>query len=134
LFYVYEHGIATGLIRGVLAVPGHACDGIFMGYFLGLAKLSSINNRIDLKNKYMLLSIVVPVTLHGIYDYCLFTGNPIFVGIFFIFIILLYIFAIKRVNKISSVQNKFRYVDTYCPICGRKIDSNYCPICGRRND
>ena len=31
IFYVFEHGFGTGIIRGLLAVPGHACDGVFMG-------------------------------------------------------------------------------------------------------
>ena len=31
-------GIAIALIRAVSAVPGHACDAIFMGYYLSIAK------------------------------------------------------------------------------------------------
>ena len=38
--YVYSYGFATGLVRAVTAVPGHAIFGVFMGYFYGYAKLS----------------------------------------------------------------------------------------------
>lgn len=134
LLYVYQNGVGVGVVRALLAVPGHACDGIFMGYFLGLAKLSSINNRDDLRKKYVLFSLLVPILLHGIYDYCLFTGNIIFIVLFFIFVILMYIFAIKRVKKISAIDRKFKYIDNFCPICGREVNSEYCPICGRKNE
>lgn len=30
LFYVYSGGIFTGITRALLAVPGHACDGVLM--------------------------------------------------------------------------------------------------------
>jgi len=32
ILYVLEGGIVTGIIRALLAVPSHACFGIFMGY------------------------------------------------------------------------------------------------------
>ena len=134
LFYVYENGVTIGIFRAISAVPGHACDGVFMGYYLGLAKQSQINNRSDLKTKYIIYSILVPTILHGIYDYCLFTGNILFIVLFFIFVILIYILAIKKVKKISSINKKMKYVDNYCPNCGTKVDSNFCPKCGRKNN
>ena len=45
LAYVSQTGIGTGILRALLAVPGHACDGMLMGYFLGLSKIDAINNR-----------------------------------------------------------------------------------------
>lgn len=134
LIYVYSNGVGTGIVRALLAVPGHACDGVFMGYYLGLAKLSLLNNRKDLKNKNLILSILVPVILHGFYDYCLFTGNILFIILFFIFIIILYKKTIKKIDNISSINRKMKYKDNYCPNCGHVVDSNYCPICGRKND
>ena len=35
--YVFAYGLATALVRAVTAVPGHACFGVFMGVFYGLA-------------------------------------------------------------------------------------------------
>ena len=39
----------------IFSVPGHAFFGVLMGYYLGLAKQASLNNRPDLekKNKFM---------------------------------------------------------------------------------
>ena len=45
ILYVYENGMSTAVIRGLLAVPGHFCDGIFMGYYLSMAKVCDINKN-----------------------------------------------------------------------------------------
>ena len=36
--YVAIYGFSTALVRAVTAVPGHACFGVFMGAWYGLAK------------------------------------------------------------------------------------------------
>ena len=134
ILYVFGGGIGVGIVRALLAVPGHACDGAAMGYYLGMAKLTSLNNRKDLSKKYMVFSILVPTILHGIYDYCLFTGNTLFVLAFFAFVIMLYIFTIRRVNRVSSITKKMKYKDNYCGNCGTPVKSNFCSRCGRKNE
>lgn len=133
ILYVFEKGFMVGVIRALLAVPGHACDGVFMGYFLGMSKSYSLNNNIFMKKKYMVLSILVPTLLHGFYDYCLLSGSGLLMILFFVFVILLYIFTIKRIKKISSINRRMKYKDNFCPNCGRRINSDFCPGCGRRN-
>lgn len=134
LMYVYQNGITTGIIRAISAVPGHACDGLLMGYFLGLSKISSLNNRNDLKRKNIILSMIVPTIIHGIYDYCLFSGNFLLIIFLIIFVICTYVYSIKKIKKISSLNKKFKYKDNYCPNCGHIVDNNFCPICGRKNE
>jgi RsiW-degrading membrane proteinase PrsW (M82 family) len=134
IFYVLDGGIGTGILRALFAVPGHVCDAVIMGYFLGLAKISDVNNRKDLKRKNLILSILFPTITHGIYDYCLFAANIVFLIIFFIFIICIYIYVIKKIKKVSSIDKKFKYKDRFCPNCGRVVDANFCPTCGRKND
>ena len=137
ILYVSMSGIVTGVLRAITAIPGHASDAIVMGNYLGLAKLNKINNNEFLSKKYLILSIVMPTIMHAIYDYCLFTGNIIFVLIFIVFIIGIYIYSIKKIKTISSVSENFIVNDNtlicnYCPNCGQKLteDSNYCPRCG----
>ena len=105
-----------------------------MGYYLGLAKLSEINNNKELKRKKIIFSILVPTIMHGIYDYCLFTGNFIFTIIFYIFVFIVYFITLKRIKRLSSIKRKMKYKDNYCPICGTIVNSNYCPVCGRKNE
>lgn len=134
LLYVYSNGIGTGIIRALSAVPSHACDGVIMGYYLGLAKISNINNNKKLKNKNLILSIIVPTLTHGIYDYCLFSGKTILILFFYIYVIITYIYVYKKINKVSSINRKIKYKNNYCPNCGYKVEDNYCPNCGRKNE
>ncbi len=134
LMYVYQNGVGTGIIRALLSVPGHACDGLLMGYFLGLSKVSKLNNRNDLYKKYLIFSIVVPLVSHGLYDYFLFTNRIVFIVLFFIFVIGIYIYSFKKINRISKVTLKFKYNDIYCPHCGQKVNGNYCSNCGRKHN
>ena len=134
LFYVYQKGLGTGVLRALFAVPGHACDGVLMGYYLGLAKENELKGNNGLKMQSLLLSILIPTATHGFYDYCLFAGKPLFALLFIIFVICVYIMVIKRVNKVTLVNKKIRFKDNFCPNCGRKVESDFCPNCGHKND
>ena len=114
IMYVFQYGMFVAVIRAILAVPGHVCDGVFMGYYLGLSKIGEVNNRKDLKTKNLILSILIPTITHGIYDYCLFTQNLLFFGLFIVFIIGMYIYVIKKIKKISSLNVKFIKKNKYC--------------------
>ena len=134
LLYVYQNGLGTGITRAILAVPGHACDGMFMGYYFGLSKIGYLNNRKDIHIKNLVLSILVPTITHGIYDYCLFSNRVILIILFFVFVISMYIYVFQKVKKISKINRKMKYKDNYCPNCGHIVDGNYCPTCGRKNE
>ena len=132
LLYVYQNGVGTGILRAILSVPGHACDGVFMGYFLGLAKKSSLKKE-KRKHKYILLSIITPTLLHGFYDYCIFSENPILILLFFIFVIIQYVITIKIIKKVSKNNKKIKYNNNYCPQCGTPVKTDYCTKCGNKN-
>lgn len=134
ILYVFQGGVITGIVRALLAVPSHACDGVIMGYYLGLSKNDVLNNNGNKHIKYLVLSIIVPTILHGTYDYLLFTGRIIFLIIFFAYVIIVYIFIFKKIKKITLINKKIKYKDNYCPICGHIVESNFCPGCGRKNN
>lgn len=58
----------TAVVRGVLAVPGHMCDGIFMGVFLGMAKYYSVRGMKAKSWGFVGLCLAAPITEHMIYD------------------------------------------------------------------
>lgn len=134
ILYVITTGFITGIVRAILSVPAHACFGIIMGYYLGLAKQSQINNNKKLEIKNTSYSILIPFLLHGIFDYCLFTQSLIFILIFFIFVISMYIYTHKKLKIHASITTKLKYKNNYCTNCGHKVNSNYCPNCGNKND
>ncbi|WEK34151.1 MAG: PrsW family glutamic-type intramembrane protease [Candidatus Pseudobacter hemicellulosilyticus] len=70
IWYVLEHGIATGFIRMFLAVPAHAAFGVLMGYHAGLAKFDPLN-----AHKRLWTGLLLAVLFHGAYDFFLFLQN-----------------------------------------------------------
>ena len=103
LMYVLNYqSLTVGIQRGILSVPGHACDAVFMGYYLSLAKTYAYRGRKDLERKNLLLSVVVPTILHGFYDFCLFSGNNILMSLFLAFVVALYWISIKKIKQLAN--------------------------------
>lgn len=119
------------LVRGISAVPSHACNAVFMGYFLSIAKQYQL--RRDLKNekKYIILSIIIPTLLHGIYDFLIMSKIRYMRYLFIVFIIILYYVSIKRLRFASNNNEKMKKTDTFCKDCGKLLDGNICKHCGR---
>lgn len=136
IFYVFMGGIGTGVMRGIFSIPGHAFFGVYMGYYLGLSKLTKLNGNINKSRKYFIYSIAAPTILHGIFDYLLgaSTRSVLFFPLFLLFIVLLYIFAIKKVKRISKVKLPMKNSNNTCEKCGNKIEGAFCTNCGTKNE
>lgn len=117
ILYVMQYGIVTAITRAFLAIPGHLCDGIMMGYYISLAKLSSINGAKDISKKNLILSLLIPTLAHGLYDYLLFASevsdNMLFIVVFFIFVIAFFAYSYKQVKKMAG--NYYNLNPTYIP-------------------
>lgn len=133
ILYVTSTDLLTGIVRAVSAVPGHVCDGIFMGSYLALAKLNEERGNYKLSKKYKWLSLFIPVFLHGVYDFCLFWDNPLFIFIFLIFVMVVFITCYRKIKVFSKDNISFKYKNNYCIKCGLSVSSNYCPRCGNKN-
>ncbi|MDL2262149.1 PrsW family intramembrane metalloprotease [Bacteroidales bacterium OttesenSCG-928-I21] len=103
ILYVLGGGYGVALARAVLAVPGHGFFAVSMGYFFALAKFSHHSER----KKYLLLSLFIPVVLHGLYDFFLIHAStenlsPAVVAglliLFTVFVILLWRIGLKRIK------------------------------------
>lgn len=153
LLYILVNGsVGIGVARGLLAVPAHACDAVFMGYYLSLAKVYASRGQKELEKKNLLLSVIAPTILHGTYDFCLFAQEPALMLIFIIFVITLFIISIKKIKQLSSQKRKNSHENNspteytnqkqnstevnpknnFCPYCGTRIDGNFCGNCGNR--
>lgn len=95
----------VALLRGVTAIPGHACNAIFMGYYLSYAKEYHYQRNTKKETNKIILSIIVPTILHGIYDFCLLLESSLFIYIFLFFITSLIIISIKKLKEVS-INNK----------------------------
>ena len=102
ILYVLNGGWFTAIARALTAIPGHACDGIIMGFFYGYAKKYQLLGDKAQETKYTLLSILSATIIHGIYDCILmvkFNGQLL---VFFAFIITLYTTCIILLKKSSK--------------------------------
>ena len=124
LGYSVIGGYATAFVRGFTSIPGHASFGLFMGYYLSMAKVCNYEKKKDKEKKYLLLSLVVPMMLHGTYDYCVMSGNSILYGLFFVFVIVLFIVAFKRLKYVATNNKVFLIRNNFCPRCGHRLTEN----------
>ncbi|MBR4775334.1 MAG: PrsW family intramembrane metalloprotease [Bacteroidales bacterium] len=62
--------MVTGVLRALTAVPAHFCFAVAMGFFFSLYLFGKKNRWL-----FLLLSYLVPVLFHGLYDFLAFLEN-----------------------------------------------------------
>ena len=100
--YVVQNGFTTALLRAVTAIPGHACFGVFMGSWYGLAKRCQLRGLRSQATACRIMAVLVPVLLHGTYDFIATIDNTAYSLIFIGFILLLFpisFITVKRAAK-----------------------------------
>ena len=132
VYVIPNTSVLTALVRGVSAIPVHACTGIFMGYYLSIAKQYAERNDKEEEKKNMFLSIIVPTVLHGIYDFCIMSNYTILLLVFLIFVIFLYVISIRKLKFMAEANRKFSYRSKFCRNCGAPIRGDFCGNCGTK--
>lgn len=97
--YVMNYGLLTAVIRAVTAVPAHTIFAIFMGHYYGQAKQYNRAGDPVRENLYKKAACVLPILLHGFYDFAASADNGMMTGVFWIFLILLYGISYRRLKK-----------------------------------
>lgn len=108
IMYVLSYGGKAGIMRSLTAVPGHAIFGITMGYYLGMATFTFVKHK---KKIYMTMSLLMPILLHGIYDFLLLSQHVLLLLAFYPFMVYLYIIGIKRANELCKIDNYNRRLE-----------------------
>ncbi len=106
IMYVMEGGISAAITRGILSVPGHVIDAIFMGCYYGIAKKMEAKGNVEGMKANLIKALIIPTLLHGFYDFSLSTGYDAFLIVFFIFEIVVTILAIKRLKSLSASDTR----------------------------
>ncbi|MDR6998571.1 glutamic-type intramembrane protease PrsW [Neobacillus niacini] len=101
IFYLVANGIEHAVTRALLPVSSHALFGVIMGFYIGKAKFTD-----GLKMKWIILSLLLPFILHGVYDYILITQEN-WIYIIFPFMIFLWWLGLRKVKmaKILSANH-----------------------------
>lgn len=89
--------------RMFTAFPSHICNAIWMGYFLILYK----NNKGLKRYIFLLLSVIIPIIIHGLYNSFLYGKNPLLMNYHIYYylslvIITIVLFIRTRKNAIMS--------------------------------
>jgi protease PrsW len=106
IFYLIANGVEHAVGRALLPVSSHAVFGVVMGYYLGKGKFTNIQ-----KHKWILLSLVAPFLLHGIYDYILISQKNwvIFIMPFMVFLWWLGLRKVKMARALSARHFENQY-------------------------
>ena len=88
LTFVLQGSASLALMRMLSAVPAHFVFAVIMGYYLGKAKSNKKTQLI-----FIVLSILIPIIIHALYDYFLFIDfiQGIWIGGIVTLVIALYI-------------------------------------------
>ena len=100
--YVLRFGFGTAVARAITAVPGHACFGVFMGVWYGVAKRYELAGYDNESVRARRMAVLIPVLLHGIYDFIASMQNDIMSVIFLIFVGWMFRTALMLVKKTSA--------------------------------
>ena len=91
----------TGIILARL-IPVHAICGIFMGYYIGQAKVAQRCARRALCRHYKFLSMLVPVALHGFYDFALSSESYFLITLAMLMVVIATIAAFITLRRASK--------------------------------
>lgn len=101
-----DRGVILALKRGLITVPAHAFFGIISGYYMALAKKYEKRRWHKKGKKNLILSLIIPILVHGLFDFLLFMSSKLSLIILTIFIVYLYISSYFKIIKFSNKKSK----------------------------
>ena len=104
--YVMMYGFGTALIRAVTAIPGHACFGVFMGVFYGLAKRYDYRGNEVISKFFRIVALIVPMLLHGAYDYIATMPEQSSDKYFIVFIAIMFVISFVVVGRSAKSDRR----------------------------
>jgi RsiW-degrading membrane proteinase PrsW (M82 family) len=96
---VLQNGYQTAMVRALTAVPAHALFGVTMGYYLGIARMYE-----ELRSSYLSKAVLIPVILHGIYDFILMVQIGWLLMLFIPYVVYLYMAGMKKMKILSETS------------------------------
>ena len=107
IMYVFSSDggeLFTAIMRAITSIPGHCTFGVFMGLYYGEAKLAAVRGDEVLSRYMMKKAYHIPVLLHGFYDFVLSTEYDFMIIVFYVYIIVLYRYAKKRIQAAAMAD------------------------------
>ena len=102
ILYVAQFGLSVAISRALLSVPGHFFFAVYMGVYLGEAKRAEREGEGYLRDRFLRESILVPVLLHGFWDFSLSVDSPWMTVAFYAFVLVFFLSANHRLRVASD--------------------------------
>ena len=102
ILYVMQYGLSVAVSRALLSVPGHFFFAVYMGIYLGEAKRAEREGEGFLRDRFLRESILVPVLLHGFWDFSLSVDSPWMTAAFYAFVLVFFLSANHRLRAASE--------------------------------
>ena len=92
----------------MLSVPGHFFFAVYMGIYLGEAKEAEREGELFEKDRWLLSSLLVPVLLHGFWDFCLSVNNWVISLAFFVFVMVFFFGSIQKLRVAAETDGRIK--------------------------
>ena len=102
VLYVLQYGMSVAGPRAIFSLPGHMAFGVFMGMYYAEAKAFACAGDPVRSRARLRRALVVPVLLHGAYDFCLSVESGVLTLVFFVLVVLLDVRMLRTVRRCAA--------------------------------
>lgn len=95
-----------GVTRGLISIPSHIMFAITMGYYISKYKFSKEDDNEN--NKYLIYAVIMPILLHGVFDFILMIGYRWAIIVFIVYIIFLWKINLDKLDR-YALYSKIRF-------------------------
>ena len=95
-----------GITRGLISIPSHIMFAITMGYYISKYKFSKEDD--NRRNKYLIYAVIIPILLHGVFDFILMIGYRWAIIVFIVYIIFLWKINLDKLDR-YALYSKIRF-------------------------
>lgn len=106
ILYVVQSDLRTAVARALLSVPGHFFFAVSMGSFLSRAKQAERAARPRRMRVLRRCSLLVPMLLHGFWDFFLSVGTVWATILFYVFVVAFFILADVELRRASRMDRR----------------------------
>ena len=110
----------VSIIRAIISIPAHMMFAIIMGYYISKYKFNSSKYK---PKTYLIISIIVPILLHGIFDFILMIPYRWSIIVFVAYIVFLWKISLDKLDEYTD-NSRRRFLKKYIGHKNRKDDKS----------
>lgn len=110
----------VSIIRAIISIPAHMMFAIIMGYYISKYKFNMSKSKPKI---YLIISIIVPILLHGIFDFILMIPYRWSIIVFIAYIVFLWKISLDKLDEYTD-NSRRRFLKKYIGHKKRKDDKS----------